>query len=167
MQLDSQNAVIPLIRATLPRDSGATGEGPTPVSQIIEAVRDSAEGEAGIANLAVGTAAAAGAVTEGWAAARGGSVTDFLELLPRHTPDFAGHVPEIMRALFDPDPQRPFFAVMGDLVGRGEVTVVELITSLAEYSAGLVADLERDGIRTADECLAEAEDVLREWAARG
>ncbi|MGI5207016.1 hypothetical protein ACQEU6_36245 [Spirillospora sp. CA-108201] len=136
-----------------------------PADRIIAAVQSGAEGEEGIGRLAVGMAAAAGAVTEGWVIARGGSVNDFLELLPRHAPAVAGHVPEIMRALLTPGP-RPFFVVMGDLVRQGEVGVFELITSLADYAAGLMTDLERDGTRTAEECLAEVEAVLRDWAAR-
>ncbi|MEV0664726.1 hypothetical protein ACIBI3_32180 [Actinomadura luteofluorescens] len=166
MQFDSQNAVLPLIRATLRQDAEATAEDPTPAGQIIAAVRSGAEGEEGIGRLAVGTAAAAGAVTEGWVNARGGSVADFLDLLPRHAPPGAEHVPEIVRALLDPGP-RPFFVVMGDLVRQGEVGLHELITSLADYSAGLIADLERDGVRSADESLAEVEALLRDWAAQG
>jgi len=168
MRLESQNAVVPVIRGALRQGSDAAPEGPnSPVGQVITAVQHSAEGEAGIGRLAVGTAAAAGAVTEAWVTARGTSVTDFLERLPKHAPAFAGHIPVIMRAALDPDPQRPFFVVMGDLVRAGEVSSFELITSLAEYAAALIADLEQDGIRTADEVLAEVEDLLRTWAAQG
>ncbi|GAA2278451.1 hypothetical protein GCM10010402_38840 [Actinomadura luteofluorescens] len=165
MQLDSQNAVVPLLRATLRQDPGAAPEGPASADQIIAAIRSGPEGEEGLGRLAVGTAVAAGIVTEEWASARGRSVDDFLKLLPRHAPPGAEHVPEIVQALFDPGP-RPFFVVMGDLVREGRVGFHELILTLAEYAAGLMTDLERDGVRTADECLAEVEAALSDWAAR-
>jgi hypothetical protein len=166
MHLESQKAVVPLIRVILQeRSYGAADDPDSPVGRIIAGVQRS-EGEGGVGHLAVGTAAVAGAVTEEWATARGIPVAGFLDNLPTYAPDFAGHIPDIMRAALAPDPERPFFVVMGDLVREGKVGLLELITSLAEYAVALISDLEQDGTRSAEDCLKEAEDLLREWAAR-